>query len=52
LRLLNEKYGITETDFLSAELSAVPALETRDQGLDRSFIAATDMTTASVPTPD
>ena len=38
LRLLNEKYGITEADFLSAELSAVPAIETRDQGLDRSLI--------------
>ena len=38
LRLLNEKYGITETDFLSAELSAVPAIDTRDQGLDRSLI--------------
>jgi aspartyl aminopeptidase len=38
LRLLNEKYGITEADFLSAELCAVPALETRDQGLDRSLI--------------
>jgi len=38
LRLLNEKYGITEEDFLSAELSAVPALPTRDQGLDRSLI--------------
>ena len=38
LSLLNEKYGITENDFFSAELSAVPAVETRDQGLDRSFI--------------
>ncbi|MGE4354499.1 MAG: aminopeptidase, partial [Oscillospiraceae bacterium] len=38
MRLLNEKYGITETDFLSAELSAVPAIEPRDQGLDRSLI--------------
>lgn len=38
LTLLHEKYGITEEDFLSAELSAVPALPTRDQGLDRSLI--------------
>lgn len=38
LKILNEKYGITEEDFLSAEISAVPALETRDQGLDRSLI--------------
>ncbi|MGI6027838.1 MAG: aminopeptidase [Candidatus Heteroscillospira sp.] len=38
LRLLHEKYGIVEEDFLSAELCATPAVETRDQGLDRSFI--------------
>lgn len=38
LTLLHEKYGITEEDFLSAELTAVPALPTRDQGLDRSLI--------------
>lgn len=40
LRLLNEKYGITEADFLSAELSAVPADKARDVGFDRAFIAA------------
>ena len=40
LRLLNEKYGITEEDFLSAELSAVPAAKARDVGLDRSLIGA------------
>jgi len=39
LKLLNEKYGITEADFLSAELEAVPAAPVRDAGLDRSFIA-------------
>ena len=38
MSLLNEKYGITEEDFLSAELSAVPAFEARDVGLDRSLI--------------
>lgn len=38
--LLNEKYGITEEDFLSAELCAVPAGKARDLGLDRSLIAA------------
>ena len=38
LSILNEKYGITEEDFLSAELTAVPALPTRDVGLDRSLI--------------
>ncbi len=40
LALLNEKYGITEEDFLSADLSAVPAGKARDVGLDRSLIAA------------
>ncbi len=38
LSILNDEYGITEEDFLSAELCAVPALPTRDLGLDRSFI--------------
>ena len=38
LKLLNEKYGITEADFLSAELCAVPADEITDIGLDRSLI--------------
>lgn len=37
--LLNKKYGIIEEDFLSAELSAVPAYEVREAGLDRSLIA-------------
>ncbi len=40
LELLNEKYGITEEDFLSAELEAVPAGGARDIGLDRSLIGA------------
>ena len=40
LALLNEKYGITEEDFLSADLSAVPAAKARDVGLDRSLIGA------------
>ena len=40
LALLNEKYGITEEDFLSADLSAVPAGKARDVGLDRSLIGA------------
>jgi len=37
--VLNKKYGIIEEDFLSAELSAVPALDVRESGLDRSLIA-------------
>ena len=40
LSMLNEKYGITEEDFLSADLSAVPADKARDVGLDRSLIGA------------
>ncbi|MBR6781977.1 MAG: aminopeptidase [Clostridia bacterium] len=40
LSILNEKYGITEEDFLSADLSAVPAVKARDVGLDRSLIGA------------
>ena len=38
--LLNEKYGITEEDFLSAELCAVPAAKARDIGFDRALIGA------------
>ena len=38
LRLLHEKYGITEEDFISAELEAVPAANARDIGFDRSLI--------------
>ena len=40
LKILNEKYGIIEEDFLSAELSVVPAAKARDIGLDRSLIGA------------
>jgi aspartyl aminopeptidase len=38
--ILNEKYGIREEDFLSAELCAVPVGYARDCGLDRSMICA------------
>ena len=40
LNILNEKYGMCEEDFLSAELSAVPAFKARDIGFDRAFIGA------------
>ena len=40
LDLLNRKYGIVEEDFISAELSAVPAFQARDIGFDRSMIGA------------
>ncbi len=39
LKYLNEKYEITEEDFISAELEVVPAFPARDAGLDRSMIA-------------
>ena len=38
LHLLQEKYGIEEEDFLSAELSFVPAGAAREMGFDRSMI--------------
>ena len=40
LKWLNEKYGLIEADFLSAELTIVPAGKCREVGLDRSLIAA------------
>ena len=40
MMILNEKYGITEEDFLSAEIEAVPLMRARDIGLDRSMIGA------------
>ncbi|MBE7034994.1 MAG: aminopeptidase [Ruminococcaceae bacterium] len=40
LALLGERYGISEEDFLSAELEAVPAYNARDLGFDRGMIAA------------
>ena len=40
LSMLNDKYGVTEEDFLSAELSLVPAFKARDIGFDRALIGA------------
>ncbi len=40
LTLLNQKYGIKEEDFISAEIEIVPAMKARDVGLDRSFVGA------------
>lgn len=40
LRLLNEKYGITEEDFVSGELEVVPAGRARHCGLDNSMVMA------------
>ena len=38
MKWLNEKYGLIEQDFLSAELTVVPAGRTREVGLDRSLL--------------
>ena len=40
LEYLNKEYGMKEEDFLSAELSAVPAYPARDVGFDRALIGA------------
>ncbi|RZN48563.1 aminopeptidase [archaeon] len=40
LALLNERYGLAEEDFVSAEIEAVPAGRARDVGIDRSMIGA------------
>lgn len=39
LKLLKDKYGIEEEDFVSAEIEVVPSGKARDYGLDRSMIA-------------
>ena len=38
LKLLADKYGVEEEDFLSAELEVVPAGRARDLGFDRSMV--------------
>ena len=40
LALLNDMYGITERDFLRAEIEFVPATKAADVGFDRSLIGA------------
>ena len=40
MKLLNEKYGIVEADFRSAELTVVPAGKCREIGFDRSLLGA------------
>ena len=39
LDILNEKYGIVEEDFISAEIEFTPAMKAKDLGFDRSLIA-------------
>jgi len=38
LNMLNEQYGIVEEDFLSAELSIIPAFDAVDVGMDRGLV--------------
>ena len=40
MKWLNDKYGLIEEDFLSAELTIVPAGRCREVGLDRSLLGA------------
>ncbi len=40
LNILNQKYGITEKDFLSSEIELVPAFKARSLGFDESMVAA------------
>lgn len=40
LEKLHEKYGITEEDFITAEIEVVPAFKAKDVGIDRALIAA------------
>lgn len=40
MKILNEKYGIVESDFISAELECVPAYKAKDVGFDRSMVGA------------
>lgn len=40
LKLINDKYGIEEEDFMSAELEVVPAGKAKNSGIDSSMILA------------
>ena len=40
MKLLNEKYGITERDFTSADIEVVPAFKAKDVGIDRSMVGS------------
>lgn len=39
LKILNDKYGIVEKDFISAELEIIPAFNAKSLGFDRSMVA-------------
>lgn len=40
LKILHDKYGMEEADFLSAELCLVPAYKAKDIGFDRALLGA------------
>ena len=40
LKILNDKYGMTEKDLLSSELEIVPAFNAKSLGFDKSMVAA------------
>ncbi len=40
LKILNDKYGITEKDFLSSEIELVPEFKARSLGFDSSMVAS------------
>lgn len=40
LKILNDKYGITERDFVSSELELVPAFKAKSLGFDKSMVAS------------
>jgi aspartyl aminopeptidase len=40
MKIINEKYGMTEEDFVSADIEFVPAFKAVDIGFDRSMVGA------------
>ncbi len=40
LKILHDKYGMAEADFMSAELMLVPAFKAKDIGFDRALLGA------------
>ena len=40
MKLLNDKYGITEKDFITADIEVVPAFKAKDVGIDRSMVGS------------
>ena len=39
LEILKKRYGMSDADFMSSEISAVPAFKAREVGFDQAFIA-------------